>query len=862
MEDFDTSNDTNVRRLFKKIISLKNHNDRVALLEKINPIDEDGKILFDTLSLESDFNLLNFSRKFLAQKKDINVFYNDLIFNNSKMRDFVQNALNDNILFNETKKKKFFKKIPPWFSKNEKFIFSQIANWEIVDIDIFLHDFLDQTSDFFDFAIIYTYHTFNNDTLQLSNLFGVDEKYIKSLILNDRDVVTYKNKIKSPGFDIHKYRNQLEITRKKEKLETDKFFDILKSIRQEKDEDKINSLLFSAEKEIDDDETKEILGKIANYSAKNIRGFFRAFFKQEHGLKEFYNNTTNANLDDNDENINEPIKMLFRNMIRFSYRYADILNDAIAYEKDENNDSNVNVLLSLAKLPKSQVLTFAKSYIESDIINLSDFYAYTNQQQAQPKQFKKRRANVIDAKKKPVQIENVVNTVIPTQQFKPESLKTCLTFYKKYPWIPNLDVLDIFISPIQNIDETFYINSDIHVHNNENFYRPKEKYYLLQCYGTNKHYKPWSHEVEYIFWNNIEFGLKIGIKTPNNFLIQNSEILGTEKNFIDDWLGNYDSRKQQIIDSFTVPDELFTVAKNMIQNSLANIIKNVYTDNILTQIVQEFKKKYVNSRKFIQSISFFLAFLNPNKYFIEIPLFWKRLDLHMYRPEIFPWLTEKDMLPEIFEDFRIPNKTVTDVANILIEQQQIISDQLITATLNFNNIPLRKYREKLQPVAENKITIGLPSWKSLCFNYNDIQTIDDDQLVFYTDVTGDLQHKPLCFDIAYLVQNFSSGYIVNPYSGLPFSQEFVQKILATYSPQNKIPVTTKPKDPPNPWLITMVKQELVKLENKLIPEYFSTFTKKNKCSVCKQQMLNKISSLYKGKPISFCSTACFENKDF
>ncbi len=75
---------------------------------------------------------------------------------------------------------------------------------------------------------------------------------------------------------------------------------------------------------------------------------------------------------------------------------------------------------------------------------------------------------------------------IPFGIFKEEKLKTCLQFYKLFPWIKD-KVLDVFVAPISsNFDDSFFIRSDFYEYISspvgfaitddeiEKFYRPKK----------------------------------------------------------------------------------------------------------------------------------------------------------------------------------------------------------------------------------------------------------------------------------------------------------------------------------------------------------------------------------------------------
>ncbi len=53
----------------------------------------------------------------------------------------------------------------------------------------------------------------------------------------------------------------------------------------------------------------------------------------------------------------------------------------------------------------------------------------------------------------------------------------------------------------------------------------------------------------------------------------------------------------------------------------------------------------------------FNSFINPNINFVS-SVFPKRLAKMQYKPEILPLLTQREKLPEIFDDNRIPEATI------------------------------------------------------------------------------------------------------------------------------------------------------------------------------------------------------------
>ena len=463
---------------------------------------------------------------------------------------------------------------------------------------------------------------------------------------------------------------------------------------------------------------------------------------------------------------------------------------------------------------------------------------------------------------------------IPFGNFKEERLKTCLQFYKLLPWIKD-QVRDVFVSPVSdNFDDTFFIRSDYYEYvasyggfaltsdEVEKFYRPKEKYFQLQCYGVDKYYDEDSDTL-HITWRNRgneeEYRLKVGILTENKgFIIQTADILSAEENFIDNWLGNSDRRREELLEEVDIPSDAKTVVKNNILSALMTVVSNadlLYTNRILTNIVEKMVDLSYNTRDFFMRAADLIVFINPNINFVS-SVFAKRLGKMQYKPEILPLLSEKEKLPEIFADKRVPIATIEQVNNILHIQIQKVFEDLVNAG-----------RQIRLEGRDDKIIIGLPEWKNACTNLDEVRDIPDDELIFYTDPDDD-SDDVFCFPINDLLDKFSKEDIHNRYTGKDFSDAFVRRFLSVYSKpirtERIVEIEERAEEQPvqsEGALIKLIKAELLRLENNLIePEYFQE--EEIKCFECKKPISvgESISSIYKGKKIYFCSITCFDNK--
>lgn len=630
------------------------------------------------------------------------------------------------------------------------------------------------------------------------------------------------------------------------------------------------------------------------------------------------------------------IKGFFSKIIKSPDRFQVIIDDAIKVADDEEK----SVLEQLKEEEEKSIYDFANAYVRQlkplpqffneynllgDIHDISSDeedaellkeergeYRKTKliQIKEEAKRRKKRKPifeSVIQSR--PFQLEReqlkykenrrVRMQPIPFGKFKEESLKTCLHFYKLLPWIKDV-VKEVYVAPISaNFDETFFIKTDAYEHINaggyaltsdeiEYFYRPKEKYYELQCYGLEKHYEE-DPEILHIYWKNQTFSFKIGIiMESNRFLIQNPEILTAEENFLDNWFGKSEKRKKDLLESSVIPSDAKTVSKNELLRALTHTIPNAetsYTNHILSAIVNKISDISNGTRDFFTRVADLIVFIEPNITFVSQSIFIKRLSKMLYKPEILAFLTEKEKLPEIFNDPSIPDKTVSQVKNILFLQRERIFDNLVDTTVMYDVIPTRKAtkpfgggRVRIEGQDE-KIIIGLPEWKNSCENLNEVVNIPDEDLVFYTEQEGDKKGLVYCFQIEDLLDRFEGKNNQNPITGIDFSNEFLTRFLSVYSrPRARsekdkreilgLPSLRDEGDKRGEGsLIKLIKEELLRLENNVIgPEFFveNEMQLVTKCFGCKQSfdVEKGISSIHKGKKVTFCSTKCFGEKNW
>jgi len=280
------------------------------------------------------------------------------------------------------------------------------------------------------------------------------------------------------------------------------------------------------------------------------------------------------------------------------------------------------------------------------------------------------------------------------------------------------------------------------------------------------------------------------------------------------------------------------------------------------EVIDVYKLHSVTTKKFAYDIAELLVYLNPDITFMYGKsnadlIFPKRFQKQMYVINLLPNLGVEELLPEVYGKERLLKREFkTKISLKLYEQHKETMRSIIENTLIRDKIDLRTatWKKIRKPMI---LRIGLPSWKSICAN--SIADVPDEDIVYYRE--GD---NVYCFIIQDLLENINSGNIVNPYTNARLSDEFIQQIVSLYAYNPKYR-SSKPQSKPSKsyrkgHIIRLIEDELKRLENMLMPEYF-TLSELGKCAKCKQKVddATGFASIMNNKKVSFCGTKCFED---
>lgn len=459
----------------------------------------------------------------------------------------------------------------------------------------------------------------------------------------------------------------------------------------------------------------------------------------------------------------------------------------------------------------------------------------------------------------------------PYIPLKEQTLVDCLTFYKFYPWIKDR-VKSVWVLPISaNFDETFYIRDEQYLNRNDVWFKPKEKFFLLQCNASSKRFL---NSDLHIYVDEPIKGIAKGtyifrlgtMRATKGFVVHDDEILSLERDYIDTWAGNYHNVREALLERQDIPDVVLKVIYQHLSSSLGNISEKIYTERVLHNVLNALALNntrnpngppVLGTRDIIMQTASLLVYIDLDIKFVGKSVFIERLRRGFYKPEILPYLSPSEKLPEIYEDPRVPANTREQVTEKIHKQCLDISNQIIESIMTYGMIPARKAtRPERRPAVNHNIIIGFPDWKQVCTNSDDVYDIPDEELIFYSEPGGNVY----CFKIHELLKQFANRNNRNPYTKNNFSDEFVKRILSIYSkPVNPPPINvTTPNRKNEGRLIMLIKAKLNQLKG--VTEAFSVEVPTTKCFKCNEAIKGPgMVSVYKGKQITFCNAECFED---
>lgn len=408
-----------------------------------------------------------------------------------------------------------------------------------------------------------------------------------------------------------------------------------------------------------------------------------------------------------------------------------------------------------------------------------------------------------------------------------ENLKTCITLYRRLPWYKD-NIESIYINPIK-ISNEYYDDSNYIELSDVKFYVVKLSYYYLRCLGKIVSISETGELT--MDYNNELLMFQVGIqKSKGTVIIQTQQMFNDEKTYISNFKKSGISLSEW--KQMKVSPELKKIAIGSLNEYIDD--KN-YSTSIIDNIPSD------NSYEFAKTVSKIYMGLRLN------PVFNKKIKKQYYSVDIIPLLQYPNILEGVEYDDEKIDVYVEDIA----------TNMLLYSSPYFDIPKRRQQRNELRPLKLNNVNI-----KMKCGNFNDVKNIPDENIVFY-----ETENSFLCFDILKLYLELKSGNVINPYTGQPFNNDFIEKVIRMYNIKNKKSETIVENDDENYDEIVRRFDELVIDKNfellleKVRFEISKFETQDDKCFICKKNIGNitSITTLNKrGQTIKHCSKECFE----
>lgn len=429
------------------------------------------------------------------------------------------------------------------------------------------------------------------------------------------------------------------------------------------------------------------------------------------------------------------------------------------------------------------------------------------------------------------------------QKFVDDDKTACAMTYRRIPWMKN-SVENVLVFPI-NLESKYYDESNfLEVYDDkcdqlsdDKYYYVKSPYYTMRCYAT-KTTMDENTNIITVSYNNEMLSFKIGYKIRGiaKPVVQNFNMFQDEQKYIN-----------QITSTGLNINQLKT---NNVSNDLRYLARISLYDFTPDQeyaniIIQHIEDNSNNAYDFAYKISKLIVAAKFGN------TFSKRLYKGYYNEDTVHLLNDANLYEGIDFDQNQLDEYIEDAATNML----IYADQS-------NYIPTRKYNRNRTEKRIPKIT--KLDIRLRCNNIDNVKNVPDENLAFYR-----VNDKFYCYDIARLYLEFMNGNIINPDTGTPFSDDFINKIKTLYKFKiNNIDVVQKDDDDEDYDAIVNQLCEIklsddedyLKILEKVRLEIENLNVNHEKCFKCQKNVgqLGISTVNNKGELIKCCSKKCFE----
>jgi len=344
-------------------------------------------------------------------------------------------------------------------------------------------------------------------------------------------------------------------------------------------------------------------------------------------------------------------------------------------------------------------------------------------------------------------------------------------FFRILPWFKE-KVNDIYICPLNDEAKGLMVESDSLLDNEGNrYYRASQMYFQVAA-ETSRYRDGQSQTFHTTVYRlkNVEYVLIVGIITQQGLFKQDQDIFEAQIDYLSNWKRNIRTKEIESILAASIDvDKYGGYFKSFASTHLD--MEGSYIDSVL----DVYARQYTDGKNFIEEMSRLIIFLNPKLSIIRESNFVKRFKKMYYNPDMLPFLKEYDKLPEVYGDDKTPQRTLTHVSVQLHRQWTDTCNDWINSLLLHSSSKIKYPRTRMGTVTKMKF-VQLPSWKNVCKNVVHLADVEEEDVVYVKDSSGDIYG----FSIAHMFDIIENQNGINPYTRLHLDKNVLQRFLDTY----------------------------------------------------------------------------------
>lgn len=344
-------------------------------------------------------------------------------------------------------------------------------------------------------------------------------------------------------------------------------------------------------------------------------------------------------------------------------------------------------------------------------------------------------------------------------------------FFHILPWFKE-KVNDIYVCPLNEAANALIVESDSLLDDQGQRYYRASAWYFDAAAASSRRRKGQSQQGHTTTYRHqgVEYVFIVGIITQHGLFKQDVDIFEAQIDYLNNWKRNIRTKEIESILGATVDLEKYGgYFKSFASTHLD--MEGEYVDRVL----QVYAQHYPEGRNFIEEMSRLVIFLNPKLSIIRESHFVKRFKKMYYNADILPFLKEYDKLSEVYSDAKTPEKTLAHVSSQLHQQWTETRHEWINSLLLQSSSKMKYARTKMG-VPKMKF-VQLPSWKTVCKNAAHLVDVEEEDVVYVKDASGDIYG----FSIAQMFDLIENQNGINPYTRLPLEKKVLERFLDTYT---------------------------------------------------------------------------------